>query len=92
MLTVVAHSDSLRYELKLRFRVLCTDLSPQTMGHAAARSIIAPHLAFSSYIILRIVVPLLIYIPLSLSYALVSVAYDLPFDGRRVILTLSLFS
>ena len=52
------------------------------MGHAAARSIIAPHLAFASYVTLRIVVPLLVYIPLSLSYSLVSVAYGLPFSGR----------
>ena len=54
----------------------------QTMGHYAARAIIAHRLKFSSYIIIRIAVPLAMYIPLSMSYGLVSVAYNLPFDGK----------
>ena len=52
------------------------------MAHAAARTHVVPYLPFASYIALRILVPLAVYAPLSLSYALVSLAFGLPFDGR----------
>ena len=54
------------------------------MAHSAARAIIAPRLKLMSYLALRIIVPLVVYLPLSMSYALVSVAYNLPFDGECV--------
>ncbi|KIP12864.1 hypothetical protein PHLGIDRAFT_97603 [Phlebiopsis gigantea 11061_1 CR5-6] len=53
-----------------------------TMAHAAARVILAPRLRLSSYLCLRLVVPFIAYIPLSMSYTLVSLAFGLPFDGR----------
>ena len=52
------------------------------MAHTHARSTISHHLTLPSYLTLRILVPLLIYLPLSLSYALISVAFNLPFDAR----------
>lgn len=57
---------------------------PQTMAHAAARVIIAPRLRLSSYLCLRLAVPFIAYLPLSMSYTLVSVAFGLPFNGRFV--------
>ena len=54
----------------------------QTLSHCAARAIIAPRLAFSSYLILRLTVPLLTYLPLAMSYSLVSLAFNLPFGGK----------
>lgn len=53
------------------------------MAHDAARAhFISPHLQLLPYILLRIAVPLLIYMPLSLSYTLVNLAFGLPLDGR----------
>ena len=54
------------------------------MAHAAARLIVAPRLRLSSYLCLRLVVPFIAYLPLSMSYTLVSLAFGLPFDGRCV--------
>jgi hypothetical protein len=54
------------------------------MANVAARGLVQQHLRFSSYLTLRIVVPLLIYVPLSLSYALVNLAFNLPFGSRSV--------
>lgn len=54
------------------------------MAHAAARVIIAPRLRLSSYLCLRLAVPFIAYLPLSMSYTLVSVAFGLPFNGRSV--------
>jgi hypothetical protein len=54
------------------------------MANAAARGLVQQHLRFSSYLALRIVVPLLIYVPLSLNYALVNLAFNLPFGTRSV--------
>ncbi|KAL5480246.1 hypothetical protein ACEPAI_1516 [Sanghuangporus weigelae] len=53
------------------------------MAHSTARSFISDYLTLPSYLILRIVTPLLIYLLLSLSYALISVAFKLPFNGGR---------
>lgn len=53
-----------------------------TMAHAAARAIIAPRLRLSSYLVLRVAVPFMTYLPLSLSYTLVNVAFDMPFDAK----------
>ena len=54
------------------------------MAHAAARAIIAPRLRLSSYLVLRVAVPFMTYLPLSLSYTLVNVAFDMPFDAKSV--------
>ncbi|KAG8933505.1 hypothetical protein FRC02_011705 [Tulasnella sp. 418] len=53
-----------------------------TMAHAEARSLIAPHLSFRSYAIVRVVLPLLVYIPLSFSYAMISLPFKLTFDAK----------
>lgn len=54
------------------------------MAHAAARALIAPRLRLSSYLCLRLAVPFIAYLPLSMSYTLVSLAFGLPFDGQCV--------
>lgn len=53
-----------------------------TMAHAAARAVIAPRLKLSSYLCLRLLIPFAAYLPLSLSYTLISLAFGLPFDGK----------
>ncbi|KAI0925371.1 hypothetical protein AcV7_005634 [Taiwanofungus camphoratus] len=53
-----------------------------TMAHATGRELIKPHLPFRSYIIIRIIVPFTVYFPLSMSYSLVSLAFDIPFGNR----------
>ncbi|KAL5522259.1 hypothetical protein ACEPAF_2116 [Sanghuangporus sanghuang] len=62
---------------------ICIFAFMMTMAHSTARSFISDYLTLPSYLILRIVTPLLIYLPLSLSYALISVAFKLPFNGGR---------
>lgn len=57
------------------------------MAHSAARTIIAPRLKLFPYLTLRLVVPFIAYVPLSLSYALVSVAFGLPYGGKYVLPT-----
>lgn len=59
------------------------------MAHSAARTIIAPRLKLYDYLILRLVVPIMAYLPLSLSYTLVSLAFGLPFGGKYVSLSLA---
>ena len=54
----------------------------QAMANAAARALIQRHLRFSHYLILRFAVPLVAYVPMSLTYTLVSLAFHLPFDTR----------
>lgn len=54
------------------------------MANSTARSLVQQHLRLSSYLKLRIVIPLVIYFPLSLSYALVNLAFNLPFGARSV--------
>ncbi|KZP01531.1 hypothetical protein CALVIDRAFT_543632 [Calocera viscosa TUFC12733] len=51
-------------------------------GHAQARMILAPHLRTRSYILLRVVAPLLSYLPLSLAFSMISLPFKLPFDGK----------
>ncbi|KZT34384.1 hypothetical protein SISSUDRAFT_1052885 [Sistotremastrum suecicum HHB10207 ss-3] len=53
-----------------------------TMANDAARAHISPYLKLSSYLILRIAVPLLAYIPLSLSYAMINLPFHLPFGTK----------
>ena len=55
------------------------------MAHAAARAIIAPRLRLSSYLGLRLAVPCVAYLPLSMSYTLVSLAFGIPFGARCVL-------
>ena len=52
------------------------------MAHSTARDIIKPHISFSSYLTVRVLTPLMAYVPLTMSYALVSVAFKLPFGSR----------
>ncbi|KLO05693.1 hypothetical protein SCHPADRAFT_716122 [Schizopora paradoxa] len=51
------------------------------MAHSTARDLVSPYLSFSSYLSLRLGVPILVYVPLSVNYALVSIAFNLPFGG-----------
>lgn len=53
-----------------------------TMAHDAARGVIAPFLNFKSYAKLRLIVPLIAYIPLSFSYALVNLPFKVTFGEK----------
>jgi len=53
-----------------------------TMSGAGAREVIGPYLKTSTYIKLRIVVPILLYIPLSLIYSMISLPFHLPFGAK----------
>ncbi|KAI0808363.1 hypothetical protein C8Q74DRAFT_1233073 [Fomes fomentarius] len=57
---------------------LCIFAFMITMANSTARAIVDPHMPFLSYICLRISVPLLAYFPLSMSYALLNLAFKLP--------------
>ncbi len=61
-----------------------TNALQQTMAHSAARTIIAPRLKLYDYLILRLVVPIMAYLRLSLNYTLVSLLFGLPFGGKYV--------
>ncbi|KAH7918791.1 hypothetical protein BV22DRAFT_1075923 [Leucogyrophana mollusca] len=61
---------------------LCIFAFITAMANAAARPLIQRHLRFSHYLILRFAVPLVAYVPMSLTYTLVSLAFHLPFDTR----------
>lgn len=52
------------------------------MAHTHARTFVEPYLTFSSYLTLRVLCPLIAYIPLSLSYALVNLPFKLPFEAK----------
>lgn len=52
------------------------------MANSTARAIVDPHMPFLSYICLRISVPLLAYFPLSMSYALLNLAFKLPLGTK----------
>jgi hypothetical protein len=52
------------------------------MAHTHARTFVEPYLTFTSYLTLRILCPILAYIPLSLSYALIQLPFNLPFESR----------
>ncbi|KAI0707430.1 hypothetical protein C8T65DRAFT_650942 [Cerioporus squamosus] len=53
-----------------------------TMANSTARALVAPHMRFLPYIALRIIVPLVAYFPLSVSYALVNLAFKLPLGTK----------
>ncbi|TBU27609.1 hypothetical protein BD311DRAFT_723883 [Dichomitus squalens] len=53
-----------------------------TMANSTARAIVGPHMDFLPYIGLRILVPLLAYFPLSMSFALINVAFKLPLGTK----------
>ncbi|KAI0653466.1 hypothetical protein C8Q70DRAFT_1035581 [Cubamyces menziesii] len=61
---------------------LCIFAFMITMANSTARAIVSPHMAFLPYLALRIFVPLMAYLPLSLSYALINLAFDLPLDTK----------
>lgn len=61
------------------------------MAHSTARTFVEPFLTYRSYIRVRIFVPLAVYLPLSLSYAMVSLPFKLPFDAKWVFIS-SVFS
>lgn len=52
------------------------------MANNHARTFIAGSLNLGSYCAMRVIVPLIIYFPLSLSFTLVSLAFSLPFGGK----------
>lgn len=60
----------------------------QAQAHLTARTLVRRRLHFRSYLALRIVAPLAIYAPLSLSLCLVSLAFNLPFGARCVLSSL----
>lgn len=53
-----------------------------TMTHDFARGIISPFLRFKSYARMRLFVPLVAYIPLSFSYAMVNLPFKITFDAK----------
>ena len=54
------------------------------MANATARASIQPYLTLFSYLKLRILYPLVAYLPLSLSYAMISLPFRLPFGAKCV--------
>ena len=55
------------------------------MANSTARAIVSPHMDFLPYIGLRILVPLMVYFPLSMSFALINVAFKLPLGTKYVL-------
>ncbi|KAG9019841.1 hypothetical protein FRB90_003430 [Tulasnella sp. 427] len=53
-----------------------------TMAHDAARGVISPFLTFGSYAKIRLIVPMIAYIPLSLSYAMISLPFKVTFGAK----------
>ncbi|KAG9037262.1 hypothetical protein FRB95_006205 [Tulasnella sp. JGI-2019a] len=53
-----------------------------TIAHDGARRAIHPYLRFKSYIALRLIAPLIMYIPMSFSYALISLPFHVTFGER----------
>ncbi|KAI0820843.1 hypothetical protein BC628DRAFT_1422520 [Trametes gibbosa] len=53
-----------------------------TMANSTARAIVSPHMAFMPYLGLRLAVPFIVYLPLSMSYALVNLAFRLPLGTK----------
>lgn len=54
----------------------------QTMTNSGLRPIIARHLSLPHYILLRVFAPLIAYIPLSLSFAIISLPFHVPFHAK----------
>ncbi|KAF8596973.1 hypothetical protein BDV93DRAFT_500004 [Ceratobasidium sp. AG-I] len=61
---------------------LCIFAFIMTMTNDAARGILGPFLRLRSYLWLRILVPLGLYFPLSLAFAMVSLPFQAPFDAK----------
>ncbi|KAH7325194.1 hypothetical protein B0J17DRAFT_682613 [Rhizoctonia solani] len=61
---------------------LCIFAFILTMSNDAARGIFGPFLRLRSYLILRLAVPLILYLPLSLSFAMVSLPFHAPFGAK----------
>ena len=57
----------------------------QTMANSTARALVEPRMRFLPYIALRLIVPVLAYFPLSMSYALVNLAFKLPLGTKCVV-------
>ncbi|CAE6469862.1 unnamed protein product [Rhizoctonia solani] len=53
-----------------------------TMAHDAARGILGPFLRLRSYLYLRLLVPLGLYLPLSFAFAMVSLPFHAPFGTK----------
>ncbi|KAF8597403.1 hypothetical protein BDV93DRAFT_527436 [Ceratobasidium sp. AG-I] len=61
---------------------LCIFAFIMTMSNDAARGIFGPFLRLRSYLWLRILVPLALYFPLSLSFAMISLPFHAPFGAK----------
>ncbi|KAG8729317.1 hypothetical protein FRC11_009069 [Ceratobasidium sp. 423] len=61
---------------------LCIFAFIMTMSNDAARGIFGPFLKLRSYLYLRILVPLGLYLPLSLAFAMVSLPFHAPFGAK----------
>ncbi|CCO31528.1 Nitrosoguanidine resistance protein SNG1 OS=Saccharomyces cerevisiae (strain ATCC 204508 / S288c) GN=SNG1 PE=1 SV=1 [Rhizoctonia solani AG-1 IB] len=61
---------------------LCIFAFILTMSNDAARGILGPFLRLKSYLMLRLAVPLIVYIPLSFSFAMVSLPFHAPFGAK----------
>ena len=55
------------------------------MAHSTARALVEPYMPFLPYVGLRLGVPLLAYFPLSLSFALMNLAFKLPLGTKCVL-------
>ncbi|KAG9032788.1 hypothetical protein FS837_002639 [Tulasnella sp. UAMH 9824] len=53
-----------------------------TMAHDAARGVISPFLTFGSYAKMRLIVPMIAYIPISFSYAMINLPFKVTFGER----------
>ncbi|QRV85261.1 nitrosoguanidine resistance protein SNG1 [Ceratobasidium sp. AG-Ba] len=53
-----------------------------TMSNDAARGVLGPFLKLRSYLWLRVLVPLVLYIPLSLAFAMISLPFHAPFGAK----------
>ncbi|KAG0697830.1 hypothetical protein DFH29DRAFT_944459 [Suillus ampliporus] len=61
---------------------LCIFTFITATAHTSALALVQKYLRFSSYLRLRFAVPLLIYIPMSLTYTAVSLAFKLPINAK----------
>lgn len=52
------------------------------MSNDAARGILGPFLRLRSYLSLRVLVPLGLYVPLSFAFAMISLPFHAPFDAK----------
>lgn len=61
---------------------LCIFAFIMTMSNDAARGILGPFLRLRSYLLLRVLVPLALYFPLSFSFAMISLPFHAPFGAK----------